>query len=113
MVCVVTSAAVASPWCSAEVGIALSRGSRVLPVRAEPGVDHPLLRSAPYADVTQDPDGGRVALAGEQRPVRRRWWPTSGRHYDHDHGFGAESDTTCHLRHPNRDLESQAGPSQA
>src|SRR5918911_2757101 len=40
VVCVVTSAAVASPWCIAEVSIALSRGSRLLPVLAEPGVDH-------------------------------------------------------------------------
>ena len=50
MVCVVTSAAVASTWCTAQVSIALSRGSRVLPVRAEPGITHPLLRSAQYAD---------------------------------------------------------------
>ncbi|MGH3935137.1 MAG: hypothetical protein ACRDS1_09205 [Pseudonocardiaceae bacterium] len=33
----------ASVWCSAEVGIAQSRGSLVLPVQDEPGVTHPLL----------------------------------------------------------------------
>ncbi|MGH3854167.1 MAG: toll/interleukin-1 receptor domain-containing protein [Pseudonocardiaceae bacterium] len=37
MVCVLTRAYLGSLWCSAEVGIALSRGSRVLPVRAERG----------------------------------------------------------------------------
>src|SRR5262249_31157784 len=37
VLCVVTAAYLASAWCSAEVGIARSRGSRLLPVRAEPG----------------------------------------------------------------------------
>ncbi|MGH3869231.1 MAG: toll/interleukin-1 receptor domain-containing protein [Pseudonocardiaceae bacterium] len=69
VVCVVTQAAVRSTWCSAEVGIALSRGSRVLPVRAEPGMDHPLLTSAQYADFTQDPGGGRAALVEALRRV--------------------------------------------
>ena len=69
VVCVVTRAAVASTWCSAEVGIALSRGSRVLPVRAEPGVDHPLLRSLQYADLTGDPAGARAALGEALRRV--------------------------------------------
>ncbi len=68
-VCVVTSAAVASTWCSAEVGIALSRGSRLLPVRAEPGVDHPLLTSIQHADLTVDPTAGRAALVQELRRV--------------------------------------------
>ncbi|HEX2290927.1 MAG TPA: toll/interleukin-1 receptor domain-containing protein [Pseudonocardiaceae bacterium] len=69
VVCVVTSASVVSPWCAAEVGIAVSRGSRVLPVRAEPGVDHPLLRSAQYADLNQDPTRARAALVEELRRV--------------------------------------------
>ena len=55
VVCVVSSAGVASTWCTAEVSFALSRGSRVLPVRVEPGVVHPLLTSAQYADLTGDP----------------------------------------------------------
>jgi WD40 repeat protein len=64
VVCVVTSAAVVSTWCTAEVGIALSRGNRVLPVLAEPGVHHPLLPSAQYADLTRDPVRARAALMG-------------------------------------------------
>ncbi len=69
VVCVVTQAAVRSTWCTAEVSIALSRGSRLLPVRAEPGVDHPLLRSVQYADLTVDPTGARAALVEVLRRV--------------------------------------------
>src|SRR5947209_4733613 len=54
VVCVVSSRAVTSLWCIAEISIALSQGSRVLPVRAEPGVLHPLLSSAQYADLIGD-----------------------------------------------------------
>ena len=41
VVCVVTSAYLDSTWCAAEVGIARSRGSQLLPLCAEPGVAHP------------------------------------------------------------------------
>ncbi len=78
VVCVVTSAAVASTWCSVEVGIAVSRGSRLLPVRAEPGVVHPLLTSAQYADLTVDSTGARAALVKALRrvdPVGGMGWP--------------------------------------
>lgn len=69
VVCVVTKAGVASTWCTAEVSIALSRGSRLLPVLAEPGVDHPLLPSAQYADLTRDPVMARAALVETLRRV--------------------------------------------
>jgi len=69
VVCVVTSAAVASTWCTAEISIALSRGSRVLPVLAEPGVSHPLLPCAQHADLTVDAAAGRAALVGALRRV--------------------------------------------
>jgi energy-coupling factor transporter ATP-binding protein EcfA2 len=69
VVCVVTSVSVKSPWCLAEVGIALSRGSRLLPVRAESGVNHPLLGSAQYADVTVGSAVGYAALAEALRRV--------------------------------------------
>jgi hypothetical protein len=61
VVCVLTSAYIASPWCSAEVGIAQSRGSRLLPVQAEPGVRHPLLNSVQYVDMTADAAAARAA----------------------------------------------------
>jgi WD40 repeat protein len=63
VVCVVTSAAVKSPWCSAEIGIAWSRGSQLLPVRAEPEVDHPLLRTTQCIDITIDSTAWRATLA--------------------------------------------------
>ena len=43
VVCVVTAAYVASPWCNGEVAVARSRGARLIPVLVEPGVEHPLL----------------------------------------------------------------------
>jgi hypothetical protein len=67
VLCVVTSAYLGSVWCSAEVGIALSRGSRVLPVRAEPGVVHPLLASLQHADLAVDFTGARAVLVAELR----------------------------------------------
>ena len=50
VVCVVTSAFTRSTWCTAEVAIALSRGVRVVPVLAEPGVRHPLLTALQYLE---------------------------------------------------------------
>jgi hypothetical protein len=69
VVCVVTSASVVSTWCTAEVSIALSLGSRLLPVRAEPGVVHPLLTSVQYADITVDSAAARAALVDALRRV--------------------------------------------
>jgi hypothetical protein len=43
VVCVVTSAYAESSWGNAEIGIARSRGCRVIPVLAEPGATHQLL----------------------------------------------------------------------
>ena len=54
VVCVLTSAYLASVWCTAELTIAQSRGSRLLPVQAEPGVRHPLLNAVQYVDLTAD-----------------------------------------------------------
>ncbi|MGR6963201.1 toll/interleukin-1 receptor domain-containing protein [Geodermatophilus sp. URMC 61] len=63
MVCVLTSAYIDSPWCSAELGIAQSRGSRLLPVRVERGVRHPLLNSVQYVDMTTDAAEARAKVA--------------------------------------------------
>ncbi len=78
MVCLVTSAYVASVWCAAEIGAARTRGSRLLPVLAEPGVDHPLLRSVHRADLTRERVSARAALAEGFRRVdaAQAWgWP--------------------------------------
>ncbi|MGH8574530.1 MAG: toll/interleukin-1 receptor domain-containing protein, partial [Gammaproteobacteria bacterium] len=69
VVCLLTSAYAVSPWCTAELGGAQTRGSRILPVAAEPGVTHPLLRSVQHVDMTRDPAGARLALAEALRRV--------------------------------------------
>jgi WD40 repeat protein len=69
MICVVTSAYLASPWCAAEVGIARSQGSRLLPLLAERGVEYPLLEWSQYADLVSDPVAARAALAAALRRV--------------------------------------------
>ncbi len=78
VVCVVTAAYIASAWCAAEVGVARSRGSRLLPLLAERGVTHPLLPSTHYADYAQDPVAARDALTAALRRVDAgggRGWP--------------------------------------
>jgi hypothetical protein len=52
-------------------GIAVGEewGNRLLPVRAEPEVDHPLLPSAHYADLTVDSATARAALVEALRRV--------------------------------------------
>ena len=79
MVCVVTSAYVKSAWCTAEAGIARSRGTRLLPIFAEPGVSHPVLASTHYADYAQDPDAARATVIEALRRVRGPWWSRSRR----------------------------------
>jgi hypothetical protein len=56
---VVTSSFVASNWCSAEVGIADALGCRLMPLRAEVRVVHPLMRDLQYADYQADPGRAR------------------------------------------------------
>ncbi len=69
MVCLVTSAYVSSVWCAAEVGIAQSRGSRVLPLLIEPGVAHPLLRSVQHVSIETGAGAARTKLAEALRRI--------------------------------------------
>jgi hypothetical protein len=64
VVCLVTASYRKSLWCAAEVGIARSRGSRLLPLRAEPGEAYPLLTPSryQYADLVRDPIAARERL---------------------------------------------------
>ena len=73
VVCVVTSAYLDSTWCAAEVGIARSRGSQLLPLRAEPGVAHPLLTSVQHSDYTVDPPTARAEVIKALRRVDAAW----------------------------------------
>src|SRR3954470_2693372 len=63
VVYVLTSAYLASVWCTAELTIAQSRGSRLLPVQAESGGRHPLLNSVQYVDMTTDAAAARSRVA--------------------------------------------------
>lgn len=69
VVCVVTSAYLASRWCMVEVATAQAQRCRLLPLRAEPGVVHPLLSSVQHFDLTQNPDDARLSLVKALRPV--------------------------------------------
>ncbi|MDQ4033004.1 MAG: TIR domain-containing protein [Actinomycetota bacterium] len=69
VVCVLTSAYPASRWCAAEVEIARSRGSRLLPIRAEPGVVDPALESVQHIDMARDPAAAQAELVAVLHPV--------------------------------------------
>src|SRR3712207_972403 len=63
VVCILTSAYLESVWCTSELTIAQSRGSRLLPLQVEPGVKHPLLNSVQYVDMTTDAAAARARVA--------------------------------------------------
>ena len=73
VLCVVTSASLASRWCTAEVAIARSRGIRLLPLQAEPGVADPLLKAVQHTNLTRDPVTARTALIEALRLVDAAW----------------------------------------
>jgi WD40 repeat protein len=63
VICVVTPAYLASPWCAAEIGAAQALGSEILPVRAssEP-LDNGLLTTKQFVDVVRDASSARDRL---------------------------------------------------
>ena len=67
VVCLLTAAYLDSTWCTAEVAIAQNRGSRLLPVRADPELTHPLLKAVQHVDVVEDGVVARARLAGALR----------------------------------------------
>ncbi|MGH3799823.1 MAG: TIR domain-containing protein [Pseudonocardiaceae bacterium] len=69
VVCLMTSAYLVSTWCTAEVAIAQSRGSRLLPLRVQPDIAHPLLAEDQYRDVARDPVTARAAVAEALRRI--------------------------------------------
>ena len=64
MLCLITGSYRASAWCMAEVVIARWRGSRLFPLRAEPGAEHPLLSPSryQYGDLAADPLAAKASL---------------------------------------------------
>ena len=73
VVCVVTAAYLDSTWCAAEVGIARSLGIRLLPLRVEPELTHPLLRSVQHIDYMTDPPAARAAVLKSLHRVDTTW----------------------------------------
>ncbi|MGH2620977.1 MAG: TIR domain-containing protein, partial [Anaerolineales bacterium] len=73
---VVTSSFVASPWCSAELGIADAQGCLLMPLRAESRVEHPLIQDRQYVDYQANPQQARdrVLQAVRQRDDGRGSW---------------------------------------
>jgi WD40 repeat protein len=69
VVCVVTSDYLRSVWCTAEVAVARSWGSRLLPLVVQPDVNHPLLWSVNHADYARDPGAARAALGEALRRI--------------------------------------------
>src|SRR5256885_8932260 len=63
VVCIVTPSYVASAWCFAEVALARSIGSLLLPLMVEPGSEHPLLRPVQHANYADDPARARAELS--------------------------------------------------
>jgi WD40 repeat protein len=74
---VVTSSFVTSSWCAAEVGIADALGCRLMPLRAEAGVVHPLMPDLQYADYQVDPEQARDRVLQAVRLLEDgggTWW---------------------------------------
>jgi WD40 repeat protein len=62
VVCIVTSAFVASDWCKGEIWIADALQCRLLPLRAERKIRYPFLEPVQYIDYAADPDSARDQL---------------------------------------------------
>ncbi|MGH3828963.1 MAG: toll/interleukin-1 receptor domain-containing protein [Pseudonocardiaceae bacterium] len=79
---VVTSSFVESNWCSAEVGIADALGCRLIPLRAEAGVVHPLMPDLHYAEYHADVQLGMAggAVAGSRQRSTARAGSDAGEH---------------------------------
>jgi WD40 repeat protein len=69
VVCVVTSASVASIWCAAEVSSALLWGIQLIPLMAERAVVHPLLSDIQHIELADDQVDVRAALTEALRRV--------------------------------------------
>ncbi|MFX0579366.1 TIR domain-containing protein [Nocardia nepalensis] len=69
VVCVVSTDYLKSVWCFAEIGIAKTTGSRLLPIRVTKDAKHPLLKAIQQADASTDPMLARASLATSLRAV--------------------------------------------
>ena len=91
VVAVLTGSYRRSPWCSAELGVAQSRGSKLIPVRAELGAEHPLIPDSMwYIDYAADPAGGRARLVEALTRAGGRGWPDDRNPYPGLRAFDAD-----------------------
>src|SRR5215475_4585533 len=91
VVAVLTGSYRRSPWCSAELGVAQSRGSKLIPVRAEPGACHPLIPDSTwYIDYAADPVEGQVRLVKALTRAGGRGWPDDRNPYPGLRAFDAD-----------------------
>jgi WD40 repeat protein len=72
VVCVVTSAYARSPWCAAEVALAVANGARIIPVVAERDARHSLLTRVQYLDATNNPTETKERLVAALNGVGGR-----------------------------------------
>jgi WD40 repeat protein len=80
VVCILTADFLRSSWCAAEIGIARSQGSRLMPVVAESGITHPLLSRSQYQylDLTEDEQKAQAVLTEAMHRIDSaggRGWP--------------------------------------
>jgi WD40 repeat protein len=69
VVCLITAAYATSLWCAAEVAVAQTRGSRLLPVLLDTGTQHPLLTTVQYVAAGAGLDGARPRLLAALREL--------------------------------------------
>ncbi len=66
---VITKRYLHSMWCAVEIGAARIRGSRLLPIRAEAGLTHPLLTVIQHVDAVGNTEVAREALRKSLRAI--------------------------------------------
>ncbi len=65
VVCLLSAAYARSSWCTAEVAIATSSGSRLLPLTLEDGANHPLVQRLHHYALWSNPQEARAAVAAQ------------------------------------------------
>lgn len=77
VVCLVTGAFVRSTWCTGEVAVARTHGCRLLPIRVEPGAEHPFLTGVQHVDLADGDRAWAKLLEGLRRvdAVGGGGWP--------------------------------------
>lgn len=78
VVCLLSAAYARSTWCTAEVAIATSHGSKLLPLTLEEGADHTFVAHLQHFALWSQPERARAAVAAVLRDIDGtggRAWP--------------------------------------